>query len=90
MAKVCQSKKKSVESNAVTSKSDEEWDAEALFAAEEESTLTATTSEQIDYENDFDSGCLNYTTGDKDKLQNDRPRNRILLFMQENQKKTNQ
>ena len=73
MAKVCRSKKKSMESNAVTFKSEDEWDAEAFLATEEEElALTATTSNQIDYDNDqiVDSGCSNYMTGDKDKLQN--------------------
>ncbi|KAL3530249.1 hypothetical protein ACH5RR_009571, partial [Cinchona calisaya] len=36
MAKSCWLGKRSVESNAATSKNEEEWDAEALFAAEEE------------------------------------------------------
>ncbi|KAA8547802.1 hypothetical protein F0562_004231 [Nyssa sinensis] len=72
MAKDCWFKKKPVESNAATSKIEEEWDAEALFAIEEEeSACTATTSEQIDYEKDWiiDSGCSNHMTGDKEKLQ---------------------
>ncbi|KAF2283856.1 hypothetical protein GH714_016558 [Hevea brasiliensis] len=50
-------------SNATTSKSEEEWDAEALFAAEEdEIALTATTYDLIDYEKDWivDSGCSNH------------------------------
>ncbi|KAK2970631.1 hypothetical protein RJ640_017008 [Escallonia rubra] len=57
-----------MESNATTSntkeKSEDDWDAEALFAAEEELALTATTFEQIDYENDWivDSGCSNHMT----------------------------
>uniref|UniRef100_A0A2N9EWY2 Uncharacterized protein n=1 Tax=Fagus sylvatica TaxID=28930 RepID=A0A2N9EWY2_FAGSY len=49
------------------------WDAEALFAMEEEElALTITTPEQIDYKNDWivDSGCSNHMTGDKHKLQN--------------------
>uniref|UniRef100_A0A2N9HY47 Integrase catalytic domain-containing protein n=1 Tax=Fagus sylvatica TaxID=28930 RepID=A0A2N9HY47_FAGSY len=49
------------------------WDAEALFAMEEEElALTVTTPEQIDYKNDWivDSGCSNHMTGDKHKLQN--------------------
>nr|DAD23742.1 TPA_asm: hypothetical protein HUJ06_025205 [Nelumbo nucifera] len=73
MAKACWSKKKPVESNVATSKSEEEWDAEALFAAEEEElALIATISEHIDYEKDWiiDSGCSNHMTGDKEKLQN--------------------
>ncbi|KAK2978138.1 hypothetical protein RJ640_029132 [Escallonia rubra] len=76
MAKVCWSKKRPVESNATISntkeKSEDDWDTEALFAAEEELALTATTFEQIDYENDWivDSGCSNHMTGDQEKLQN--------------------
>ncbi|KAF2323042.1 hypothetical protein GH714_032948 [Hevea brasiliensis] len=37
----------------------------------EELALTVTTSEQIDYDNDWiiDSGCSNHMTGDKEKLQ---------------------
>ncbi|KAK2977435.1 hypothetical protein RJ640_028596 [Escallonia rubra] len=71
MAKVCWSKKRPVESNVATSntkeKSEDDWDAEALFAADEEELAhTATTFEQIDYENDWivDSGCSNHMTGD--------------------------
>ncbi|KAI3448734.1 hypothetical protein Pfo_005399, partial [Paulownia fortunei] len=77
MAKDCWTKKKYVESNTATSSSKENnedcWDAEALFATvEEELALTVTTSEQIDYKNDWivDSGCSNHMTGDKQKLQN--------------------
>ncbi|KAA8537136.1 hypothetical protein F0562_029638 [Nyssa sinensis] len=73
MAKVCLSQKKFVESNAATSKTEEEWDVEALFATEEEElALTATISDQIDYEKDWivDSGCSNHMPGDKEKLQN--------------------
>ncbi|KAG8364897.1 hypothetical protein BUALT_Bualt18G0046300 [Buddleja alternifolia] len=72
MAKDCWSKEDNVESNAATSKSEDEWDADALFVAEEELALTATTYEQIDYEKDWivDSGCSNHMTGDKEKLQN--------------------
>ncbi|KAG8364306.1 hypothetical protein BUALT_Bualt19G0115000 [Buddleja alternifolia] len=72
MAKDCWSKEDNVESNAATSKSEDEWDADALFVAEEELALTATTHEQIDYEKDWivDSGCSNHMTGDKEKLQN--------------------
>ncbi|KAA8536349.1 hypothetical protein F0562_028827 [Nyssa sinensis] len=72
MAKDCWSKKNLVESNAATSKIEEEWDVEALFATEEEeSACIATTSEQIDYEKYWiiDSGCSNHMTGDKEKLQ---------------------
>nr|DAD32568.1 TPA_asm: hypothetical protein HUJ06_011419 [Nelumbo nucifera] len=52
MAKACWSKKKPVESNAATSKSEEEWDL----------ALTATTSEHINYEKDWiiDSKCSNH------------------------------
>ncbi|RVW57839.1 Retrovirus-related Pol polyprotein from transposon TNT 1-94 [Vitis vinifera] len=71
MAKDCWSKKGLVESNAATSKSEDEWDAQAFFAVTGESTFIATTSEQIDYEKDWiiDSGCSNHMTGDKEKLQ---------------------
>lgn len=71
MAKDCWSKKGLVESNATTSKSEDEWDAQAFFAAIGESAFIATTSEQIDYEKDWiiDSGCSNHMTGDKEKLQ---------------------
>jgi transposase InsO family protein len=77
MAKDCWTKKKPVESNTATSSSKENseggWDAEVLFAMEEEElALTVTTPEQIDYKNDWivDSGCSNHMTGDKHKLQN--------------------
>ncbi|KAM1808410.1 hypothetical protein ACFX11_031301 [Malus domestica] len=77
MAKDCWAKKKSAESNAATSSSKENnedgWDAEALFATEEEElALTVTTPKRIDYNNDWivDSGCSNHMTGDKQKLQN--------------------
>ncbi|KAE8724129.1 hypothetical protein F3Y22_tig00010869pilonHSYRG00008 [Hibiscus syriacus] len=77
MAKDCWTKKKPVESNTATScskeNSEDGWDAEALFATEEEElALTVTTPERIDYKNDWivDSGCSNYMTGDKQKLQN--------------------
>lgn len=68
MAKDYWSKKKSVESNAATSNSNEksgdDWDAEAFFAIEEEDlALTATIYESIDHENDWiiDSGlCKSY------------------------------
>ncbi|KAK4492038.1 hypothetical protein RD792_002828 [Penstemon davidsonii] len=72
MAKVCRSKKKSIESNVAASKSEDEWDVESLFVAEEEKlALVAATPEQLDYEKDWiiDSGCSNHMTGDKDKLQ---------------------
>lgn len=65
-----------MKSNAATSniieKSENDWDVQAFFAAKEELALTATTSEQIDYENEwiFDSGCSDHMTGDKEKLQN--------------------
>jgi len=68
---------KFMESNAVTSKIEDEWDAEALFVIEEEEdddelALTAILSDQINYEKDWivDSGCSNHMTGDKEKLQN--------------------
>ncbi|KAK2973896.1 hypothetical protein RJ640_025605 [Escallonia rubra] len=75
-----------VESNAATSntkeKSEDDWDAEALFAAEEELALTVTTFDQIDYENDWivESGCSNHMTGDQEKLQNlsEYKRSRVL------------
>ncbi|XP_073014586.1 uncharacterized protein [Primulina eburnea] len=72
MAKAFPLKKKLVESNVAASKSKDEWDDEALYAVEEdELALTATTSEQIDYDNAWivDSGCSNHMTGDKEKLQ---------------------
>ena len=70
MAKDYWSKKGLVESNAATSKSEDEWDAQAFFAAIGESAFIATTSKQIDYEKDWiiDSGCSNHMTGDKEKL----------------------
>ncbi|XP_042443979.1 filament-like plant protein 7 [Zingiber officinale] len=76
MAKDCWSKKRFVQSNTVTSNSKEnsedDWDAEALMATEEKDLALTTTSEQIDYKNDWivDSGCSNHMTGDKEKLQN--------------------
>ncbi|XAR64037.1 hypothetical protein NMG60_11024235 [Bertholletia excelsa] len=73
MAKDCWSKKKVVESNTATSKSEDEWDAEAFFAADEkELALSATTFNQINYENDWiiASGCSNHMTGNKKKLHN--------------------
>ena len=71
MAKDCWSKKGLVESHAATCNSEDEWDAQASFAAIEELAFTATTSEYIDYEKDWiiDSGCSNHMTGDKEKLQ---------------------
>ncbi|KAK2978126.1 hypothetical protein RJ640_028680 [Escallonia rubra] len=68
MVKVCWSNKRLVESNTATSntkeKSEDDWDAEALFAAEQELALTTTTFEQIHYENVWivDSGCPNHIT----------------------------
>ena len=62
-----------MESNAATSRSEEEWDAEALIVTyEEETNLTATSLDQIDHEKDWivDSGCSNHMTGDKEKQQN--------------------
>ncbi|KAE8655616.1 hypothetical protein F3Y22_tig00117021pilonHSYRG00028 [Hibiscus syriacus] len=77
MAKDCWTKKKPVESNTATScskeNSEDGWDAEALFATEEEElALMVTTPERIDYKNDWivDSGCSNHMTGNKQKLQN--------------------
>ncbi|KAG8497318.1 hypothetical protein CXB51_008528 [Gossypium anomalum] len=76
MAKDCWSKKKIVESNAMTSKedvqSDDEWDAEASFAVEEEDLAVAvTTFQKIDYKNNwiFYSSCSNHMTSDQEKLQ---------------------
>ncbi|XP_070678596.1 uncharacterized protein [Malus domestica] len=68
MAKDCWAKKKSAESNTATSSSKENsedgWDAEALFATEEEElALTVTTPERIDYNNDPTSGRC-YTSRD--------------------------
>jgi hypothetical protein len=73
MAKLCTLQTKFVESNVVTSKIKDEWDAAALFVTEEEEdelALTATLYDQIDYEKDWivDSGCSNHMTGDKEKL----------------------
>ncbi|KAE8666177.1 putative disease resistance protein [Hibiscus syriacus] len=72
MEKDCWTKKKPVESNIATFSSKENnedvWDAEALFATEEEElALTVTTPEHIDYKNDWivDSGCSNHMTGMK-------------------------
>ncbi|XP_021287174.1 uncharacterized protein LOC110418698 [Herrania umbratica] len=71
MAKVCWSSKKSLENNAAISntkeKSEDDWDAEALFTIEEELAVTVTTSEQIDYVNVWiiDSSCRNHMTGPK-------------------------
>ncbi|KAK4433007.1 Copia protein [Sesamum alatum] len=73
MVKDCWSKKNVVESNAATSKTEDEWDIEASFAADEDKlALAATTSNQINYENDWivDSGCSNHMTGDKGTLKN--------------------
>ncbi|KAI3509833.1 hypothetical protein L1887_25356 [Cichorium endivia] len=75
MSKDCWSKKKSIESNTATSKKEieDEWDAEALYAMEEnELALMATMREHIDYEKDWiiDSGCSNHMTGDQKKLRN--------------------
>ncbi|KAL0458663.1 UNVERIFIED_CONTAM: hypothetical protein Slati_0493500 [Sesamum latifolium] len=71
MARDCWSKKNVVESNIITSKTEDEWDFEASFAADEdELAFTATISNQINYESDWivDSGCSNHITGDKEKL----------------------
>ncbi|KAJ9565416.1 hypothetical protein OSB04_001382 [Centaurea solstitialis] len=73
MSKNCWFKKKSVESNIVTSKYEieDEWDVEALCVVEEnELALTTTMRRHIDYENDWivDSGCSNHMTGDQKKL----------------------
>ncbi|KAA8549679.1 hypothetical protein F0562_001303 [Nyssa sinensis] len=70
MAKDYWSKKGLVESNAATSKSKDEWDAQASFATIEESAFTVTTSKHINYEKDWiiDLGYSNHMTGDKEKL----------------------
>ena len=55
------------------SKSEDEWDVEALFVAEEEElAFKATTSKQVDYEKNWivDSGCSTHMTGGKEKLKN--------------------
>ena len=57
LVKDCWTKKKPIESNTATSSSkknnEDGWDAEALFAMEEEElALTVTTLEHIDYKND--------------------------------------
>ncbi|KAL0420217.1 UNVERIFIED_CONTAM: Retrovirus-related Pol polyprotein from transposon RE1 [Sesamum latifolium] len=75
MARDCWSKKNVVESNIVTSKTEDEWDFEASFAAdadEDELAFVATISNQINYESDciVGSGCSNHMTGDKEKLKN--------------------
>ncbi|KAG6504552.1 hypothetical protein ZIOFF_036886 [Zingiber officinale] len=76
MAKDCWAKKKFVQSNTATSNpkenSEDDWDAEALFAAEENEVAFTTMSDKINYKNDWivDSGCSNHMTGDKEKLQN--------------------
>ncbi|KAL0402267.1 UNVERIFIED_CONTAM: hypothetical protein Slati_4256600 [Sesamum latifolium] len=73
MARNCWSKKNVAESNIVTSKTDDEWDFEASFAADEdELAFAAIISNQINYESDWiiDSGCSNHMTGDKEKLKN--------------------
>ncbi|KAL0461223.1 UNVERIFIED_CONTAM: hypothetical protein Slati_0009900 [Sesamum latifolium] len=62
------SKKNILESNIVTSKTEDEWDFKALFAADEDELAFATTiSNQINYESDkiVDSGRFNHMTGDK-------------------------
>ncbi|KAG6481886.1 hypothetical protein ZIOFF_058509 [Zingiber officinale] len=71
------SKKDGDKSNTATSNpkenSEDDWDAEALFAAEEnEVAFTTMYSDKINYKNDWiiDSGCSNHMTGDKEKLQN--------------------
>nr|KAJ0220305.1 hypothetical protein LSAT_V11C200057680 [Lactuca sativa] len=74
MSKDCWSKKKSVESNVVTSKREieDEWDAEALCAIEENDlALMTMMGERINYENDWiiDSRRSNHMTGDQNKLQ---------------------
>ncbi|KAG6520799.1 hypothetical protein ZIOFF_017859 [Zingiber officinale] len=76
MAKDCWAKKKFVQSNTATSNpkenSEDDWDAEALFATEENEVAFTTMSDKINYKNDWivDSGCSNHMTSDKEKLQN--------------------
>ncbi|KAE8727767.1 tir-nbs resistance protein [Hibiscus syriacus] len=77
MAKDCWTKKNHDESSTATPRSKEnsedDWDAEVLFATEEkELALTVITPERIDYKDDWivDSGCSNHIMGDKQKLQN--------------------
>ena len=53
MAKDCWSKERSVESNTVTSKNDDVWEAKPIFTAKEGLPLMATTFEQIDYGKDW-------------------------------------
>ncbi|WRX17404.1 zinc finger protein [Theobroma cacao] len=72
MAKVCWSSKKFVENYAAIpntkEKNEDDWGVEAFFTiAKEELALTVTTSEQINYENDWIvvSGCEIHMTGDK-------------------------
>nr|KAJ0222293.1 hypothetical protein LSAT_V11C200057670 [Lactuca sativa] len=62
MSKDCWSKKKSVESNVVTSKREieDEWDAEALCAIEENELALMTM---------MGERCSNHMTGDQNKLQ---------------------
>ncbi|GKA62904.1 retrovirus-related pol polyprotein from transposon TNT 1-94 [Tanacetum coccineum] len=59
---------KVVESNNITSKSENEWDFEASFDVDEEefSFATITSDKNIDYKNDWivDSRCSNHMTGD--------------------------
>ncbi|RVW66421.1 Retrovirus-related Pol polyprotein from transposon TNT 1-94 [Vitis vinifera] len=70
MAKDCWSKKGLVESNAATSKSEDEWDTQAFFVVIGELAFIATTSKQIHYEKDWiiDSGYSNHMTGMKKNL----------------------
>ena len=52
MAKDCWSKKKIVESNAVTSNSEEQWDVDVFFAVKEEELALVTMTKIIYYEKD--------------------------------------
>ncbi|XVE81428.1 hypothetical protein DITRI_Ditri15bG0062500 [Diplodiscus trichospermus] len=77
MAKKYWFKKKTVKSNIATSNagrmSNDEWDVEASFTAEEEElAFMATIPRPIDYNNVWivDSGYSNHMMGDKEKLQN--------------------
>ncbi|KAL0427813.1 UNVERIFIED_CONTAM: Retrovirus-related Pol polyprotein from transposon RE2 [Sesamum latifolium] len=73
MGRDCWSKKNIVESNIITSKTEDDWNFKASFAADEdELAFAATISNQINYESDWivDSGCSNHMIGDKEKLKN--------------------
>ncbi|KAG6492478.1 hypothetical protein ZIOFF_047441 [Zingiber officinale] len=73
MTKDCWAKKNFVQSNTATSNpkenSEDDWDVEALFAAEENEVAFTTMSDKINYKNDWivDSGCSNHMTKSKFK-----------------------